>query len=159
MENLCAALSGHLLIGRWGTGLDPGQKIGLTVSLCSSTAENSGFRILDVPKNGGQSGFLGFGRGVAFNCREAEAILERDNSSSQRIESAAECCLYIPHRKEDAAASVATKVLVVDDDPDLREILGFVSGTGDSKLLVQAMGTTERGLPSPIAQTLYFPMS
>ena len=85
MENLCAASSGYLLVGRWGTRLDSRQTIALTVSPCSSTAESSGFRILDVPKNGGQGGFLSFGRGVAFNCREDEAILERDNSSSQRI--------------------------------------------------------------------------
>jgi CheY-like chemotaxis protein len=31
----------------------------------------------------------------------------------------------MPHRKGDAVASVATKVLVVDDDPDLQEILGI----------------------------------
>jgi DNA-binding NtrC family response regulator len=31
----------------------------------------------------------------------------------------------MPHRKEDAVGSVATKVLVVDDDPDLQEILGI----------------------------------
>ena len=30
-----------------------------------------------------------------------------------------------PHRKEDVVASVPTKVLVVDDDPDLQEILGI----------------------------------
>jgi DNA-binding NtrC family response regulator len=30
-----------------------------------------------------------------------------------------------PHPKEDAVASVSTKVLVVDDDPDLQEILGI----------------------------------
>ena len=34
-------------------------------------------------------------------------------------------CFYMPHRKEDAVGSVATKVLVVDDDPDLQEILGI----------------------------------
>ena len=28
VENLCAALSGHLLVGWWGTRLDPRQKIG-----------------------------------------------------------------------------------------------------------------------------------
>ena len=79
MENLCAALSRHLLVGWWGTRLDPGQKIRLTVSPSSSTAAFSGFRILDVPKNGGQGGFLSLGRSVASNCREDEAILERDN--------------------------------------------------------------------------------
>ena len=33
MDNLCAALSGDLLVGRWGTRLDTRQKTGLTVSL------------------------------------------------------------------------------------------------------------------------------
>ena len=63
----------------WAGGALGWQKIALTVSPCSRTAEKSGFRILDVPKNGRQGGFLIFSRGASFNCRKDEALLERDN--------------------------------------------------------------------------------
>ena len=103
MEGLCAASSGHLLVGRWGTRLDPRQKLTLRFSPCSSKAEKAGFRILDVPKNGGQSGFLSFGRGPSSNCRKGEAILNNLGGG----------CLDIPHPKEEAASVLANLFLLI----------------------------------------------
>ena len=147
MEGLCAASSGHLLVGWWGIRLDPRQKLALRLSPCCSKAENAGFRILDVPKNGGQSGFLSFGRGPSSNCCKGEAILKNLGGG----------CLDIPDPKEEAS-SVLAKVLVGDNNPTNRKFSGFVSGTG-IRSRVQLMERKGRGWPSPIILTLCSQMS
>ena len=76
---------GTCLLAGGALGWILGRSLGSQSPPVPAQPKIQAFRILDVPKNGGQGGFLSFGRGVASNCREDEAILERDNSSSQRI--------------------------------------------------------------------------